>query len=164
VSCGYTWTDEQWYYYRNGRLAAELLRPGTLNGTMIDIAVDSNAKGFLFSAISSNRLDMFRSTPYVFLSFALSVGGATITGKVVNDRGTGVSHALVNVADPTSSNVGLRRYVQIDENGKFVVGSVPAGTYNVYARVLSDGYGDPEFAVFAVDLPPSPKVYVGQTR
>ena len=77
-------------------------------------------------------------------------GGATgaIAGVVVDNQGTGISHAQVEVT-PAGASVAVRT-VFSDDTGDFTVASLPVGAYEVIVK--ADGYSTSKYSDVTVRL------------
>lgn len=84
----------------------------------------------------------------VFSPVSAREGVGTVTGVVRNLDGTPISEAVVYAVDYTD----LRRRVHTttDENGRFVLRDVPAGTISIHAYKESEGYADTFFSFFTI--------------
>jgi hypothetical protein len=66
-----------------------------------------------------------------------------ISGIVVDEAGSPIAHAMVVLmGDPRSGMFGPGGSAQSQDDGRFVIGGVPAGTYQVIASIMMMG-GDP---------------------
>ena len=72
-----------------------------------------------------------------------------ISGIVVDEAGSPIAHAMVMLmGDPLTGLFGPGGSAQSQDDGRFVIGGVPAGTYQVTASIMIMG-GDPRDAAVA---------------
>jgi protocatechuate 3,4-dioxygenase beta subunit len=75
-----------------------------------------------------------------------TVPAFNVTGIVVDEAGNPIPHAMVMLmGDPRSGMFASGGTAQSQQDGRFVIGGVPAGTYHVIATVMIMG-GDPTVA------------------
>jgi hypothetical protein len=66
----------------------------------------------------------------------------SVSGIVVDESGSPIAHALVTLlGDPRSGMFGPAGHAQSQDDGRFVIGEVPAGSYRVTASIMTIGGG-----------------------
>jgi hypothetical protein len=69
-----------------------------------------------------------------------TVPAFNVAGVVVDEAGSPVAYAMVMLmGDPRSGMLGPRGNAQSQEDGRFVIDGVPAGTYSVTAAIIMTG-------------------------
>ena len=83
----------------------------------------------------------------------------SVSGIVVDESGSPIAHAMVMLmGDPRSGMFGPAGSAQSQDDGRFVIGEVPAGSYRVTASIMMIGGGTGRSSIdsggFNVAVPP----------
>jgi hypothetical protein len=76
-----------------------------------------------------------------------------ITGTVINEKSEPIAHAKVT-ADPVDGRprASAVRYVETDDNGRFLFEPMPWGTYRIFAKKEDEGFPDTAFSFYSNDV------------
>lgn len=95
------------------------------------------------------NLSVMLLSPLLLVTILFGSESGSITGTVVDERGTPVTGAKVNAVEAHTAYVGAVRYFGTDQQGSFTIPNLPFGEYRVFAQKREAGYPDMGLAFYS---------------